>query len=212
MQQWYQCPYCKAPVQYGQPYCNNCRNQIQWNQPVQPQYNNPEYQQQPDQKPQSNFVRNALITIAVITVLIIIGIILPKSETITVMGKGAKQRVVRIGLSCQKALLKYLYMRHDNQPCLWLNIWRNPITGDGIQQILKVLKVRAGITGRCSPHSLRHSFATMALTNGAGEFEVQSLLGHSTLTMTRKYVQTLNSQAAVLAHKRWSPVDNLHLK
>lgn len=133
-------------------------------------------------------------------------------ETITVMGKGAKQRVVRIGLSCQKALLRYLYMRHDDQHCLWLNIWRKPITGDGIQQILKVLKVRAGITSRCSPHSLRHSFATMALINGAGEFEVQSLLGHSTLTMTRKYVQTLNSQAAIVAHKRWSPVDNLHLK
>jgi Site-specific recombinase XerD len=79
-------------------------------------------------------------------------------------------------------------------------------------QTIVVLGKRAGITNiRCSPHTFRHTFATMCLRNGAGEFEVQSLMGHSTLTQTRKYAASLNSEVAVQGHKKFSPVDNLKL-
>ena len=64
---------------------------------------------------------------------------------------------------------------------------------------------------RCSPHTFRHTAATMSLDNGAGEFEVQAMLGHSTLTMTRRYVASLNSEKAAEAHKRFSPVERLKL-
>jgi len=79
-----------------------------------------------------------------------------------------------------------------------------------IQDVIFRLGRRIGMkNARCSPHTFRHTFGTMALLNGAGEFSVQSLLGHSTLTQTRKYVATINSNNAVVGHKKFSPVDNL---
>jgi len=133
-------------------------------------------------------------------------------ETIKVMGKGARERVVRIGKTAQKALLKYLLMRRDDHPCLWVSEEQKPLTHWGIACVMRVLKQRAKIEGvRCSAHTFRHTFATRALLNGAGEFEVQSLLGHSKLDMTRRYAASLRSEAAVVGHRRFSPVDNMRL-
>lgn len=79
--------------------------------------------------------------------------------------------------------------------------------------MIRRLGERAGLTNvRCSPHTFRHTFATQCLLNGAGEYELQSLLGHSTLTMTRRYVATLKSENAVIGHRRFSPVDDMKLK
>jgi integrase/recombinase XerC len=133
-------------------------------------------------------------------------------EVIKVMGKGAKERVVRIGRTAQKALLHYLLMRQDDYPCLWVSEERKPLTHWGIAQVIDTLKKRSGISDvRCSAHTFRHTFATRALMNGAGEFEVQSLLGHSKLDMTRRYAASLRSEEAVVGHRKWSPVDNLKL-
>ncbi|HEY55129.1 MAG TPA: tyrosine-type recombinase/integrase [Dehalococcoidia bacterium] len=131
-------------------------------------------------------------------------------EVIKVMGKGARERVVRIGRAAQKALLRYLLMREDDYPCLWVTEERRPLAHWGIELMIRKLGRRAGIEGvRCSPHTFRHTFATRALLNGAGEFEVQSLLGHEGLDMTRRYAASLRSEAAVEGHKRFSPVDNM---
>jgi integrase/recombinase XerC/integrase/recombinase XerD len=134
-------------------------------------------------------------------------------EIIKVMGKGAKERVVGLGVKTQKALLHYLLMRKDNYPCLWLTEERKPFRAEGIQIMIRRLGKRAGITSvRVSPHTFRHTFGTQLLQNGLGEFAVQSLLGHSTLTMTRRYVATLNSEQAVQGYRKFSPVDNLFKK
>jgi integrase/recombinase XerC len=134
-------------------------------------------------------------------------------ETIKVMGKGAKERVVRIGKTAQKALLRYLLMRQDDYPCLWVTEEGKPLTHWGIAQVIDVLGNRAGISDvRCSAHTFRHTFATRSLLNGAGEFEVQSLLGHSKLDMTRRYAASLRSEEAVVGHRRFSPVDNMELR
>jgi len=131
-------------------------------------------------------------------------------ETIKVMGKGAKERVVRIGRTTQKAILRYLLMRKDDHPCLWVTEERKPMTKVGVQTAIKRLcRMAEIIDAKPGPHTFRHTFATTALRNGASTFEVQSLLGHSTLDMTRRYTATLNSEEAVIAHKRFSPVDNL---
>lgn len=128
------------------------------------------------------------------------------------MGKGAKERVVRIGRTAQKALLRYLLMRQDDHPCLWVTEEQRPLTHWGIAEVMRVLKRRAKIEGiRCSAHTFRHTFATRAFLNGAGEFEVQSLLGHSKLDMTGRYAASLRSEVAVVGHRRSSPVDNMRL-
>ncbi len=141
----------------------------------------------------------------------------PHSGLITVMGKGRKQRVVRIGKSAQRALMTYLMERarnkKDDYPCLWLNVSRRPLSKGGVQTIIDRLSQRAGITdAKHGPHTFRHTGATMALRNGANPFDVQSLLGHSTLNMTRRYTKTVNSEDAVRNHQKFSPVDNMKLK
>ena len=131
---------------------------------------------------------------------------------IKVMGKGAKGRVVRVGKESQKAILKYLLQRNDSLPQLWITLDRKPMAARGIQSLIKRLGKRAGITdARCSPHTFRHTFAITCLRNGIGEFNLQCLLGHTTLQMTRKYVQTLGANDALSAHEKASPVDNLRL-
>jgi len=129
-------------------------------------------------------------------------------ETIRVMGKGSRERIVRIGKQTQKALLRYLLMRTDHYPSLWVGERAKALDAHAIQSMLRRLGKRAGLSEvRCSPHTFRHTFATMAIRNGANLFYVQSLLGHSTLTMTRRYAKTVDSEAAVKAHPSFSPVD-----
>jgi len=131
-------------------------------------------------------------------------------ETIKVMGKGAKERVVRIGKKAQKAILRYLLMRNDGLPCLWVSEERRPLTHWGIELMIGKLGKRAGFTGvRCSPHTFRHSFATTCLRNGMGEFALQLILGHESLYMTRRYVSTLGVEDSFKAHQKASPVDNM---
>lgn len=134
-------------------------------------------------------------------------------ETIKVMGKGAKERVVRIGKMTQKALLQYLLLRHDNHSCLWVTEERKPLTVAGVQVAIKKLCYRAEITdAKRGPHTFRHTFGTRAMLNGASEREVQLLLGHSTDRMTKHYTATITSEYAVSGHRKWSPVDNLFRK
>lgn len=134
-------------------------------------------------------------------------------ETIKVMGKGAKERVVRVGKRAQKAILRYLLMRNDGLPCLWVSEERRPLTHWGIELMINKLGKRAGFSGvRCSAHTFRHTSATQSLRNGAGLQEVKCLLGHSTLYMTMRYAATINSDDAVISHRSFSPVDRMNLK
>jgi integrase/recombinase XerC/integrase/recombinase XerD len=132
---------------------------------------------------------------------------------IMVMGKGAKQRLVRIGKDTQKAILKYMLQRNDDYGCLWVTEERRPLRLNGVKAIIRSLGNRAGITKevRCSAHTFRHTFAIQVLRNGMGEFNLQSLLGHSSLSMTRHYVESLSVADALRAHEKASPVDNMRL-
>ena len=72
-------------------------------------------------------------------------------------------------------------------------------------QVLKRLKGQAGITGRCSPHSLRHTFARSYLVNGGDVFSLQRILGHTTLDMVKRYVAlagpaTASTMGQIMAH------------
>ena len=134
-------------------------------------------------------------------------------EIIKVMGKGAKERVVRIGKKTQKAILRYLLRRNDELTCLWVSEERRPLTHWGIELMIRKLGIRAGFTGvRCSPHTFRHTFGTRAMLNGATEREVQLLLGHSSDRMTKRYTATITSENVVARHSQFSPVDKMSLK
>jgi site-specific recombinase XerD len=125
-------------------------------------------------------------------------------------GKGGKQRVVRIGTKAQKALWKYVTLyRKGNSDKLFLNRSGGAIGLLGLKILIKRLGDKARV--KVHPHQLRHTFAISFLRAGGDVFSLQYLLGHSTLSMTQRYLQSLNANDAANAHKKFSPLDNLGL-
>lgn len=115
----------------------------------------------------------------------------------TVRGKGKKDRPVFISESANTHVGNYLDSRTDNLPPLFISYSRNSkstmsgdyrrITARSIQRIINQYTKLAGITKHVSPHTLRHSFATDLLMNGADIRSVQVMLGHSNIATTQIY-------------------------
>ena len=123
-------------------------------------------------------------------------------------GKGGKQRVVRIGAKAQKALWKYVTIyRSGSSESLFLTRSGEPLDPRGVKMLVKRLGIEAGL--RVHPHQLRHTFAISFLRAGGDVFSLQYLLGHSTLAMTQRYLQSLDAGDAFRAHQRFSPLDNM---
>ncbi|MBM3210090.1 hypothetical protein FJZ39_02015 [Candidatus Saccharibacteria bacterium] len=114
-----------------------------------------------------------------------------------VRGKGQKDRPVFIGQAAAARVEDYLAARTDSLPPLFLGYSRTTLsdtTGDyrrltarSIQRIVSKYARLAGITKKVSPHTMRHSFATDLLMNGADIRSVQSMLGHSNIATTQVY-------------------------
>jgi site-specific recombinase XerD len=132
---------------------------------------------------------------------------------IKVLGKGTKERVVRIGKTTQKALWRYLMYRPQNgRQELWLTEEGKPLGSSGLQSLIKRLKQRAGINGNGSIHRFRHSFALNFLRADRNVFNLQYLLGHSDLDMVKRYTATLGMEDALKAHEKASPADLMGLR
>lgn len=134
--------------------------------------------------------------------------------TIKVMGKGAKERHVRMSSVTQRAILKYWHRRKDNPlPCLWLTEEHRPLQPEGIKQMIRRVGKLAGITNdvRVSPHTFRHTAAIQYLRNKGDQFTLQVMLGHSSLEMTRRYVSSLGVEDMLRVHTTASPVQNWKL-
>ena len=128
--------------------------------------------------------------------------------------KGGRQRIVPVGSITQKLLWRYLEQcrpqpvtaSHDR---LFLSADGFPLTKSGVQQMLRRCGKRAGISGvRCSPHTLRHTFAKNYLLNGGDIFSLQKILGHSSLASVRTYLN-LFAVDIKKQHQRFSPVDSM---
>jgi integrase len=124
-----------------------------------------------------------------------------------VSGKGRKARIVLIGFNARRALLRYQgeVTLGDDQPVFQSESGRR-FTVSGMRSWVLRLGNRAGI--KLSPHALRRTFATLALKAGMNVFQLQGLLGHSSLEMTRRYVAMLDEDL-VDAHKKHGPIDHL---
>lgn len=123
-------------------------------------------------------------------------------DEFTVRGKGDKTRVVFLSHQAKHSLKAYLEMREDERPFLFLRHDRaasgadviGPITPRSIERLVHRYAVFSGIPKHVTPHTLRHSFATDLLMNGADIRSVQSMLGHSSITTTQIYTHVTNQQ------------------
>jgi tyrosine recombinase XerD len=115
-------------------------------------------------------------------------------STVILRGKGGRERIVPLGRYAAQALDGYLVRARPalaaggrGTPRLFLNARGGPLTRQSAWAILRAAAGRAGLTGRISPHTLRHSFATHLLDGGADVRVVQELLGHASVTTTQMY-------------------------
>ncbi len=109
------------------------------------------------------------------------------NETIRVVGKGSKERIVPLGSHALAALQKYRGETRISEGALFISKSKSRISARGISGIVKKYTALAGLPVGISPHKLRHSFATHLLDNGADLRSVQTLLGHSSLSTTQIY-------------------------
>ena len=123
------------------------------------------------------------------------------NDVIIVNGKGRKERIVPIGDLAKDALINYLNCRNSmlkkkngNPKELFLNNHGKPITRQGFNFLLNNILKEKGILKKVSPHTLRHSFATHMIDNGADLRTVQELLGHSDIVTTRIYTHISKKQ------------------
>jgi site-specific recombinase XerD len=135
-----------------------------------------------------------------------------KSGEISIRGKGGKIRVVFISEKAKQAIKNYLSKRTDTEEALFVRIsnLKSPAKGEArqgrqisnlsrltprsIERIVNFYAIKAGISRKVTPHTLRHCFATDLLSAGADLRSVQSLLGHSNITTTQIYTHITDKQ------------------
>lgn len=130
-----------------------------------------------------------------------------------VIGKGSAERYLFFGHRCSKSLAKYIF-HHRPEPVsddlVFLSRHGRRLDSANIYHICRRIAVKAGLTGRVSPHTFRHTFATQFLADGGNELVLQRLLGHSSLQMVSRYAAITGDHLAK-QHKLHSPADRWHL-
>lgn len=130
-------------------------------------------------------------------------------EEFTVRGKGRKLRLVFLSDTARSWVKRYYDVRKDASMYIFVSHdpakknrgTETPLTPRSIQRIIQKYAKAAGITKPVTPHTLRHSYATDLLLNGADIRAVQSLLGHSSITTTQIYTHITNQRLREVYNK-----------
>jgi len=126
-----------------------------------------------------------------------------KNGEFSVRGKGGKIRVVFLSDAAKNALKEYLEKRKDIDNALFVRLVKIKnlskelnanlrLTARSVERIIKKRAIEAGLTKKVTPHTMRHSFATDLLMNGADIRSVQAMLGHSNIATTQIYTHITN--------------------
>ena len=118
------------------------------------------------------------------------GDIVPFSETITITGKGSKERLVPVLPSVRDAVENYraicpFQIKHETP--LFYGVRGKRLNPAVVQRMMRSLQAALGLPSTATPHALRHSFGTHLLINGGDLRTIQELLGHSSLSTTQRY-------------------------
>lgn len=125
---------------------------------------------------------------------------------VCVLGKGNKQRYVPLSSHIMQYFNKYRKF-YNLSGKLFVDEKLNPITNSCISDFFRVMKEDLNFD-KLHPHYLRHTFATLFIMNGGDAISLQTILGHTTLTMTEKYVHIAN-QLMISRQSKFSPLSNL---
>ena len=119
-------------------------------------------------------------------------------------------RYVPITAKMKEQLRRYMQLRGTSETDhLFVTLGETGLTREALQKVVPKYGKQAGVTDvRCSSHTLRHTFAKLSVMNGAGIFELQKILGHSSMEMVRVYVNLFSSEVAD-RHRDFSPLNNL---
>ena len=124
-----------------------------------------------------------------------------RAPTSRCWGKGSKERIVHLYPKAVKELKQYMthtrpnFLKNRNgETALFVNHRGERLTRQWVWNILKNYGAKAGIQQQITPHTLRHSFATHLLENGASLRHVQELLGHSSISTTQVYTHLTGHQ------------------
>lgn len=123
-----------------------------------------------------------------------------KDRSIKITGKGKKDRIVYFNKVCQEVMSNYVInarqelLKGKKNDYLIVNHLGNKITSRGVQDIIEKILIKSSIKHKISPHTLRHTFATLLLKEGMDIREVQELLGHERLETTSIYTHVTNEE------------------
>lgn len=124
-----------------------------------------------------------------------------------VIEKGNRQRIVVFTTFTARLLIMWLNIRKNTSDYVFVSLSDGgALTESGINQILKRLKVRAGVTGRVNAHSFRHNFARQYLLNGGDIVTLARLLGHADVNTTAAYYAVFAQDELAALHKKFSPM------
>ena len=127
--------------------------------------------------------------------------------TLRVVGKGSKTRLSPVGERALQMLRRYLrevrpqLTQSNREPLLFLSRNGRKLNREWIWKMVKDAAVRAGIVKNIHPHTLRHSFASHLLANGADLRVIQEMLGHSDISTTEVYTHVESSRLLEIHHK-----------
>lgn len=135
------------------------------------------------------------------------------TNELSIMGKGRKVRVVFISDHAKKILKEYLAKRKDMDDALFIQLSKNDkvtekrkgnlaLTKRSVERIVKQCAIKAGISKKVTPHTMRHLFATDLLSNGADLRSVQALLGHANIGTTQIYTHVTDKHLRDI-HKKF---------
>ena len=134
-------------------------------------------------------------------------------------GKGNKQRNVAISPYVRKLIVRYIKCRDarfqdritDKDTPFFLSYRFRALTIEGVERVVKICGQKANIRKdiRCSPHTCRHYFAQAQLRNGLDVYSLSRLLGHENISITKRYLQSIEDGDIVEMSVKTSPLMNL---
>lgn len=141
-----------------------------------------------------------------------------KEEYISIFGKGRKERIVPISNYLKKVLFQYERVKKSyfedknvNTTHYLLSRTGKQLTNSALEKIVKFAGIQCQITDkiRCSPHTCRHTFAQQQLHNGLDLYSLMRLMGHTNISITQRYLDSMQDNTILEKGMRTSPLMNL---